>query len=172
MEKKEFNFYVVESGISEDGFADRMNGVVYATVDMLKLAMVKFLDDDSEKAVLDYVHAEGCDPLWCGASDVAEYIFSVIDKIGEAESGEVRLADTPWHKDYWIRRLEPGQVPGYVPFTYYDAVAVLGPGEENDAGFKTQRIVLSKKANEIECSEDEDAVEFCFDRLTPCDSLI
>ena len=174
MKKMDYNFYVVESGRSIDGYNDRVNGVVYYTWNMLRVAFMKFLDDDSVKSVED-VCDEDCNYNTLSAGEVADYIVKVFKDMGDTPRENFELRDSPWGKDYLVRVLTPDQVPDYVPFTSYKMVAVVGDGTDrrgNTAGIKTKRIVLSKKESEIEYADDESGIELQFDQLIPRDSDI
>ena len=174
MKEKDYNFYVVESGRSIDGYNDRVNGVVYYTWNMLRVAFIKFLDDDSVKAVLDVCEDE-CNLNTLSTREVADYIVNVFKEMGNYPKESFELNDTPWGKDYLIRVLPAELVPHYVPFTAYEMVAVVGDGKNREgksAGIKTKRIVLGKKESEIDYADDESGIELRFDQLIPKDSDI
>lgn len=174
MKQSKYNFYVVESGRSIDGYNDRVNGVVYYTWNMLRVAFIKFLDTDSEKAAMDVCDDE-CNYNTLSASEVAEYIVKVFNDMGDYPQESFELKDTPWGKDYLIRELPAELVPDYVPFTAYEMVAIVGDGKNREgraAGIKTKRIVLGKKESEIDYADDESGIELRFDQLIPRDSDI
>ena len=174
MKEKNYNFYVVESGRSIDGYKDRVNGVVYYTWNMLRVAFIKFLDDDSVKAVLDVCEDE-CNLNTLSAREVADYMVNVFKEMGDYPRESFELKDTPWGKDYLIRVLPAELVPDYVPFTAYEMVAIVGDGKDregNVAGIMTKRIVLGKNESEISYADDEYGVELKFDHLIPGDSDI
>lgn len=174
MKERNYNFYVVESGRSIDGYNDRVNGAVYYTWNMLRVAFMRFLDDDAVKAVED-VCDDDCNYNTLSAREVADYLVKVFKDMGDIPRDNFELRDTPWGKDYLIRALSKELVPDYVPFVSYEMVAVVGDGtdrEGNSAGIKTKRIVLSKKEAEIDYADDESGIELKFDQLIPRDSDI
>lgn len=174
MKENNYNFYVVESGRSIDGYKDRVNGVVYYTWNMLRVAFIKFLDDDSVKAVMDVCEDE-CNLNTLSAREVADYIVRIFKDMGDYPQESYEIKNTPWGKDYLIRVLPAELVPDYTPFTAYEMVAVVSDGidgEGNQAGIKTKRIVLNKKESEVDYADDESGIEMKFDQLIPRDSDI
>ena len=168
MEKREYNFYVIESGDKMEGYTDKFHGVVYGTKNMLRVAMVKFLDKDSIDWILRLVDSEAIDPESLDAASVADFITDVFSGIGENSKEEITF-ETPWNALYRIYRLTPEQVAGYHPDTRPEAVAIYryekdDKGEITDSRLK--QVVLRKKASDIEYGENEYGIDFIFDEIT------
>ena len=168
MEKRDYNFYVIESGDKFEGFTDQFHGVVYATKDMLRVAMVKLLDQDSTDRILNLIDGEAIDPETFSAASVAKFIAEAFIKMGETSKEEITF-ESPWNAIYRIYKLKPEQMAGYKPNTCPSAVAIYKyekdeKGEVSDCRLKN--VVFHKKASEMELGEDEHASDFTFDEIT------
>lgn len=168
MKKRDYNFYVIESGDKSEGFTNQFHGVVYDTWNMLRVAVVKFLDDDSVDRIMRLIDGEAIDPEPVSAGAVADYIAETFSMMGETPKKEI-LLDTPWDAIYRIYELSPEQVPGYYPGSRPEAVAVYGyekdeKGEIIDSRLK--KVIFNKKVSEMEFGKDEYGVDFKFDVIT------
>ena len=168
MEKREYNFYVIESGEKSEGFTDLFHGVVYGTENMLRVAMVKFLDQDSIDRIMRLIEGEAIDPEPWSAASVADSIADTFIKIGDTSKEEITF-ETPWDAIYRIYKLKPEQVYGYVPGTRPEAVAIY-QYEKDDKGELTdcrlKKVVFHKNVSEMEFGEDEHGIDFTFDVIT------
>ena len=165
MEKREYNFYVIESGDKLEGYTDKFHGVVYATANMLRVAMVNFLDQDATDRIMRLIEGEAIDPEPWSAASVADSIVEIFQKIGDISKEEIAF-ETPWEAIYRIYKLKPEQVSGFVPGTRPEAVAIY-QDEKDDKGEVTdcrlKKVVFHKNASEMEFGEDEHGIDFTFD---------